>query len=165
MLKNNRMSATETVKDVVRIATTAGLAKDVIDLLQVKTVLLTDQVSTLEKDNVALAQENTTLLRENRNLKLENEKLKGELQNSRPKSDELYEIATKMLVTLANFDGSITDGELIQRLGLPKAKGDYHFDQLQKRKFVNSSGGQMGRGMFFYVTSAGRDYLAKAGLL
>jgi|ERR1039458_3584806 DNA-binding MarR family transcriptional regulator len=152
------MGATDTIKEFARIATTAGLTKDVIDLLDKKASLLAEQVAALE-------QENTTLLRENRNLKLENENLQKQLQNARPKGDELDEISTKMLVTLANFKGSITDSELIQRLGLPKAKGDYHFDQLEKRKFVNSDGGQLGRGMFFYVTTEGRDYLAIAGLL
>ena len=123
-----------------------------------KASLLAEQVSALE-------QENTTLLRENRNLKLENENLKNQLEKTRPKGDELEEISTKILVTLANFIGSITDDELIQRLGLPKAKGDYYFDQLRKRKFVNTGSGQMGWGWFYFVTSEGRDYLAKAGLL
>jgi hypothetical protein len=155
------MSASDTVKDVVRIATTAGLAKDVIDLLEKKAGLLSEQVSALE-------QENTTLLRENRGLNTENQNLKNQLQTARPKVDQLDDIATKMLVTLANFDDTedgITDGELIQRLGLPKAKGDYHFDQLRKRHFVASGGGQMGRGSFWFVTDAGREYMAQAGLL
>jgi hypothetical protein len=86
--------------------------------------------------------------------------------NAKP-SNTLDEIAAKMLVTLANYSGrdGITDSELIQRLGLPKAKGDHCFDQLEKRKFVATGGGVMGRGFFYHVTSEGRDYLAKAGLL
>jgi hypothetical protein len=87
--------------------------------------------------------------------------------NAQPKRDELDDNCKKMLVTLANADDheGVTDSELIQHLGLPKAKGDYYFDKLKDRKFVNSSGGQMGRGMFWHVTSAGRDYLASVGLL
>jgi hypothetical protein len=71
-----------------------------------------------------------------------------------------------MLVTLANADDheGVTDGELIQHLGLPKAKGDYLFDQLRRREFVATGGGVMGRGMFWSVTSAGRDYMARHGL-
>jgi hypothetical protein len=154
------MSAIDTAKEFVRLGSTVGLSKDVIDLLDKKASLLAEQVTALE-------QENTTLLRENRNLKLENEKLKGQLQNARPKGDELDEICKKMLVTLANADDheGITDGELIQHLGLPKAKGDYFFDQLRTRKFVDTGGGVMGRGMFWSVTSAGRDYMARNGLL
>lgn len=154
------MSAIDTAKEFVRIGSTVGLSKDVIDLLDKKASLLAEQVTALE-------QENTTLLRENRNLKLENEKLKDQLQNARTKSDELDDICKKMLVTLANADDreGITDGELIQQLGLPKAKGDHCFDQLKKRKFVGTGAGAMGRGMFWYVTSDGREYLSKAGLL
>src|ERR1039458_3533231 len=86
------MGATDTIKEFARIATTAGLTKDVIDLLDKKASLLAEQVAALE-------QENTTLLRENLNLKLENENLQKQLQNARPKGDELDEISTKMLVT------------------------------------------------------------------
>lgn len=161
------MSAADTVKEFVRIANTAGLAKDVVDLLQAKVALLADKVAALEKDGAALTDENTALLRENRNLKLENENLQKQLQNARPKGEELDEICNKMLISLANYRGrdGITSNELIQHLGLPKAKGDYLFDQLVKRKFVATGAGVIGRGMFWCVTSAGREYMAKAGLL
>jgi len=85
------MGATDTIKEFARIATTAGLTKDVIDLLDKKASLLAEQV-------VALEQENTTLLRENRNLKLENENLKTQLQNARPKGDELAQKTREILV-------------------------------------------------------------------
>jgi predicted RNA-binding Zn-ribbon protein involved in translation (DUF1610 family) len=64
------MSATDTAKDVIRIATTAGLSKDVIDLLEKKSALLTEQVMTLE--------------RENTQLKLEVAQLRAQLKNSQP---------------------------------------------------------------------------------
>jgi len=64
------MSAADTVKDVVRIANTAGLAKDAIDLLEKKSTLLTDQVAALENENAQL--------------KLENIKLRQQLQNHQP---------------------------------------------------------------------------------
>jgi FtsZ-binding cell division protein ZapB len=154
------INATETVKDFIRVAQTAGLSKDVIDLLEKKVALLAEQVASLE-------QENSTLLRENRNLHLVNEDLKKQLDNARPKGDELDELSTKILVSLANFQGgnAITDRELIQQLGIPKAKGDYHFDQLRNRKFIHSSSGAVGRGAFYFATTAGREYLATHGLL
>ncbi len=154
------VSAADTVKDFVRVAQTAGLSKDVIDLLEKKSVLLAEQVASLQ-------QENTSLLRENRNLKLENEELRRQLQNARPKGDELDDIYNKMLVALANFKGGdgITDGELIEHFGLPKAKGDYLFAQLRNRKFVQSGSGQMGRGWFYHVTDAGLQYLAARNLI
>ena len=154
------MSAIDTVKDFARIASTAGISKDVIDLLDKKVVLLADQIATFE-------QENTTLLRENRDLKLENEKLKSQLEKARPKGDEFDPICNQMLVVLANSRGGdgITDDDLINHFRLPKAKGDYLFAQLRQRKFVDSAGGQMGRGAFWYVTDEGLAYLAKSGLL
>lgn len=154
------MSVADAAKEMVRIAQTHGLAKDVIDLLEKKAGLLAEQVASLEQENAAL-------LRQNRQLKVENENFKKQPQIAQPASDELDEICSKMLVTLANYNGrdGITNHELIQHLGLQKAKGDYHFDQLVKRKFVHTSSGVMGRGMFYHVTSAGRDYMAKKGLL
>src|SRR5438876_10123240 len=41
------MSALDTAKEVVRMASTAGLAKDVIDLMEKKLALLTEEVSVL----------------------------------------------------------------------------------------------------------------------
>jgi predicted nuclease with TOPRIM domain len=48
------MSAIETAKEIVRISSTAGLSKDVIDLLDKKNSLLTEQVTTLETENANL---------------------------------------------------------------------------------------------------------------
>jgi hypothetical protein len=64
------MSATDTAKEVIRLATTAGLSKDVIDLLEKKSALLTEQVAALE--------------RENTQLKLEVAQLRTQLKNSQP---------------------------------------------------------------------------------
>jgi hypothetical protein len=102
---------------------------------------------------------------EKNSLKDEIAKLKA--TQPQPKTDELDDICKKMLVALANFNGpnGITDGELIQSLGLQKAKGDYLFDQLIKRKFVDTDGANMNRGTFWQVTDTGREYMAKLGLL
>ena len=161
------MGAAETVRDVVNLAATAGLRKDVIDLLQAKTTLLAEQVAALEKEKTALTAENTELLRENRNLKSENDNLKGQLEKARPKGDELDAIAVKMLVTLANFDNrhvDMTDTVLIQVAGLTRAKGEYFIDQLSKRKFIVCTGGSV-NGFYFVVTPVGREYMARNGLL
>jgi hypothetical protein len=44
------MGATDTIKEFARIATTAGLTKDVIDLLDKKASLLAEQVVALEQE-------------------------------------------------------------------------------------------------------------------
>src|SRR5580692_11628670 len=81
--------------------------------------------------------------------------------NTKPREDELDETSKQMLISLANNDphNSVTDDELIQIFGLAKAKGDYLFKQLRERRLVDSAGGQMGRGSFWYVTDAGTQYL------
>jgi regulator of replication initiation timing len=88
LLECGCMSASDTVKDVVRIVTTGGHAKDVIDPLQTKLSLLTEQVAALEK--------------ENRNLKTENDNLKTQLQNARPKSEELSQKTEDILKAFFN---------------------------------------------------------------
>jgi len=150
------MSAIETAKEFVRLGSTAGLSKDVIDLLQTKAALLAEQVTALE-------QENTALLRENRQLKLENENLKGQLQNARPKSEALDDICNQMLLRVAN-SRNITNNELIQAFGLGKAKGDFLLDKLWKRNFIRSPGA-IARGSLLMVTTDGREYLANIGLI
>ena len=70
-------SVTSTVKEIARIATTSGLSKDVIDLLEKKVVLLTQQITSLET--------------ENSNLKLENGQLRNQIQNSQPKLSSFHE--------------------------------------------------------------------------
>jgi hypothetical protein len=64
------MSASDTAKEIIRISQTAGHSKDVIDLLEKKCVLLTDQV--------------TLLVSENTKLKLENIQLHTQLKNLQP---------------------------------------------------------------------------------
>ncbi len=152
------MNAADAFKEAVRVASTAGLSKDVIDLLDKKAALLAEQVTALE-------QENTALLRENRNLKLENENLKAQLQNARPKGDELEEGCVQMLIAIANFSGLITTDEIFRQLGVPKVQGDHWFDQLTKRKFIDFGCFATDAGSPISATALGREYLAKKGLL
>jgi|GEM_PF-4026209 len=89
-----------------------------------------------------------------------------QMQRLQQPGDKLPEESEKMLVVLANDTGGrVTSDKLIRHLQLPQAKGDYFFDQLVERKFVAHSSGQMGVGWFWYVTKAGREYMAKHGLL
>jgi len=64
------MSATDIAKEVVRIANTHGLAKDVIDLLEKKLALL--------------IQENSTFSAKVMRLEIENAQLRTQLENAQP---------------------------------------------------------------------------------
>ena len=55
------MSAFDTAKEIVRIGSTAGLSKDVIDLLEKKATLLAEKIADLEKENGQLKTENVQL--------------------------------------------------------------------------------------------------------
>jgi DNA-binding MarR family transcriptional regulator len=155
-------------------------AAEAIGKIQSLTLALQSEQATIVEKNTELLKANLDLERKVLNLETTHAHAMGALQekhrdeiakikasNAHPKGDQLDEICHKMLITLANYDGrdGITNNELIQHLGLPKANGDHHFDQLANRKFVNTSGGVMGRGMFWHVTAAGRDYMANNGLL
>ena len=81
-----------------------------------------------------------------------------------PEVDRLPPESEKMLLTLANAEEGASSEMLIQQLGLPKAKGDYFFDQLRKRHLVQATYSD-DVALFFRATEAGREYLAKANLL
>ena len=59
------MSASDTAKEVVRIASTAGLAKDVIDLMEKKLAILTSQLDTAT-DKFALVEKRVSELESQR---------------------------------------------------------------------------------------------------
>ncbi|MGD0208737.1 MAG: cell division protein ZapB [Verrucomicrobiota bacterium] len=156
------MGATDTIKEFARIATTAGLTKDVIDLLDKKAVLLAEQVAALEKDNAALTQENTTLLRESRNLKLENENLKTQLQNARPRSDELDPKTKDILVCFFNNPSGVSDGEIAHTFQMKVSMAAYHTDILLKKRFIDQIvAGYDARSATYCLTDVGRKYVVE----
>ena len=55
------MSALDTAKEIVRLGSTAGLSKDVIDLLEKKTALLTEEIASLRAKVSRLETENADL--------------------------------------------------------------------------------------------------------
>jgi regulator of replication initiation timing len=152
------MSVSDTAKEVVRIASTAGLSKDVIDLMEKKLALLTTELDDTRQKIAALE-------REKAQLKAEIDQLRKQLERLQPGTDALPAESERMLVVFASSSRGITSDHVIQQLGFSQAQGDYYFDQLLKRKFVHASSGQMGVGWFYYATPEGRDYLARHGLL
>jgi regulator of replication initiation timing len=158
------MSATETVKEIVRIANTAGLAKDVIDLLQVKAALLTEQVATLEEDH-------TTLSSENRNLKLENETLLKQLQNARPYADRLDETTEKILKYAFEQTRDLSAPHIASVFKMKQGVADFHIGELRDKDFISwktfGSSGTLGDESAlpeFTITAEGQKYIVKNGL-
>jgi regulator of replication initiation timing len=148
LLEFGCMSASDTVKDVVRIVTTGGHAKDVIDPLQTKLSLLTEQVAALEK--------------ENRNLKTENDNLRTQLQNTRPKSEELSQKTEDILKAFFNRADEFSLQDIARLFHMQQSVADYHLDVLRKLKFIKSHGiGFMGSTPTYIMTPAGREYVVK----
>jgi regulator of replication initiation timing len=156
------MSAADTIKDVVRIATAAGLAKDVIDLLDKKAALLAEQVA-------ALDQENGTLLLENHNLKLENENLQKQLENAHAKDDELDETTAEILKLFFENAKELSDEQIASHFRIKVSVASYHTDILLKNRLIwqTSKGisSYMGTSpAMFSITAMGRRYVVEKGL-
>ena len=73
------MSATDTAKEVIRIASTAGLSKDVIDLMDKKLALLTS--------------ENAELKTKVSSFEIEVRQLRGQLEHLQPVAGGFHEFA------------------------------------------------------------------------
>jgi FtsZ-binding cell division protein ZapB len=152
------MNPADIAKDAIRIVSTAGLSKDVIDLLKEKVALLTDKISTLE-------QEKSVLNGENANLKPQIVDLQQQLDRLHPRQDGLDETEIKFLKLLAQQPGLRIE-QIASALDISRVKAEYHRDNLRNAKMIGYLGGviQMGSEPYKLLT-AGRSYLAKAGLI
>jgi len=125
--KRITMNATDAVslaKDAVRIVSTAGLSKDVIDLLEKKLVLLTDELATT-KSEIA-------------DLKTENADLKKKLDALEPK-DGLDVYAFKILKHMFDLADSISKEGISAHFSMQLGVVQYHFDELLSRKFIKQA--------------------------
>ena len=107
------MSPKAIAKDAIRIATTAGLSKDVIDLLKEKVALLTEKIGTLEQEKSVLRTENT-------NLKKQIENLQQQLASLSPEQQGLDETAIKFLKILFDRGGETGLEYIAGLLGISK---------------------------------------------
>ena len=138
---------TDIAKDAIRIATTAGLDKDVIDLLKDKVALLTEKIAALEQENALLKSENSNLGKKMTNLE-------QKPQGSKPQS-EIFEKDTERIIDFL-FDHAIPGGHDIrwvgQQLGLSTEMSDYHYNILESAGMLESEGYGVG------LSSKGKAY-------
>lgn len=141
------MSALDTAKELGRMAATATLSKDVIDLFEKKVALLTEQVAALQTENA--------------NLKQKVKSLEQELDRFSPKSEELAEIEVSFLQLLAqrNF---MSVREIAASLGISKVKAEHHRDVLEKEALIKAP---MAGQDAYALAEKGRAYLARRGLI
>ena len=117
------MSAIDTAKEIARIASTASLGKDVIELLEKKVGLLAEQIKTLETEKA--------------NLKQNVANLDQQFAGARPKS-ELHPDAIRFLKLLFEHDKGLTISQIAGSLGISKGMAEYHHDVLLDAEMVGS---------------------------
>jgi predicted nuclease with TOPRIM domain len=138
------MSALDTAKEIGRMAATATLSKDVIDLFEKKVALLTEQVASLESENM--------------NLKKKVENLEQELERLRPKGDRLADGAEKILKFLFDREGEDFSPErLAQEFGMKLGVAQHYCDVLFNAEMV-SLGQYLSS---YYIVTDGRAYVVK----
>jgi predicted RNase H-like nuclease (RuvC/YqgF family) len=149
------MSSLDTVKELGRMATTATLTKDVIDLFSQKVELLEKQVATLEQENASLKAEKS-------NLQKKITDLEEQLDRLQPK-EELHPDAIRLLQLLFQRD-NIRISEIAALLGIQKGMAEFHCDVLLAAKMIGLPMiVTMGQEVPYHICPKGREYLVKHG--
>jgi DNA-binding MarR family transcriptional regulator len=107
-------------------------------------------------------------LRENRQLKLENENLKKQLQNARPKGDELSQITATILKAFFDNARELSSEEVSRHFGLEQSIAGYHLDILLEKKLIWQSGYAYSniiesRPATYEITTKGRKHVVESG--
>jgi len=139
------MSATDIAKEIIRIANTATLGKDVIDLLKEKVALLTEEIDTLRSKASSL--------------EVENADLKASLQSLQP-GDVLPKETADVLQFFFDQGHELSIEQVAQRFQFQMSVAEYHFDVLRKRRFVRPTRAISARSSGAYgLTQEGRGYV------
>ena len=143
------MSAIDTAKEIARIASTASLGKDIIDLLEKKVGLLAEQITTLETENA--------------NLKQKVANFDQQFAGARPKG-ELHPAAIRFLKLLFEHDTGLTVSQIAYLLGTSEGMTEYHHDVLLDAEMVGLSvRTPKGSTLIVSLEAKGRAYLVEHG--
>ena len=145
------MGTLDIAKDAVRIASTAGLGKDVIDLLEKKLSLLTEEIERLNSKISHLETENTHL--------------KAQLQHLQPTSGFSKE-TSDILRFFFDTGQELSANDIDSTLSLGISVVNFHFDILQENNMVIQTIAEsrmMGilNPACFSITPKGREYVIK----
>lgn len=152
------MSPQEIAKEAIRLATTHGLSKDVIDLLKEKIALLTEKIAALEQEKSVLQGENANLAKKVVNLE-------KELDRLRPKQGRLKEGPKKLLQILSHPIGPSLE-QAARELGMTKVVAEHHADALVFAEMIRLSNVLIpGQGTMYALTPKGRAYVVENKLV
>ena len=133
-----RMSLTSSAKEIIRTASTAGLGKDVIDLLTTKVTLLDEQLietrSSLDQASIKISE-----------LIAENKSLRQQLDNLDDTAQGLKEDEHKILKFYYDTQESSRESASAS-LGMPLPEVTHHVGILIERGFLQHSRAAMGHG-------------------
>jgi DNA-binding MarR family transcriptional regulator len=142
------VSAIETAKEIARIAATAGHDKDVIDLLEKKAALLSEQVAALQSENAKL--------------KHKVEDLVQKIESLGPKG-ELHPDAVNFLKLMFQR-GSLPVSQIAATLGMEKGMVEYHSEKLLEAGMIGwPTVMTRGRETPILLLPKGRAYLVEHG--
>ena len=113
------MNPLEIAKEIFGLAVNAGLKKDVVDLLEKKVGLLTEEITALKTENA--------------NLKAKLYDLEQELNRVKPKRD--LEDDTIKVIRLF-FDHDLTASQVANALGMSYGMADYHCGALYEKHMI-----------------------------
>lgn len=125
------MSAIDTAKEIARIAVTSGLSKDIIELLEKKISLLTEQITMLEREKSILGSENA-------NLKKKIKDCEQQLASFSPQPSGLDQVSFNFLKLLFEHD-ELSIEAVAASLGISKGMAEYHCDLLSQAEMIQQT--------------------------
>jgi len=118
------MSAIDTAKEIAKIAITSGLSREIIELLEKKIVLLTEQVAALESENA--------------NLKTKVKELEQKLADLSPLPGGLDKVSLNFLKLLFEHD-ELSIEAIAASLKISKGMAQYHCDLLSEAEMIQQT--------------------------
>lgn len=147
------MSATDIAKDILRIANTASMTRDVIDLMEKKLALLTQEVADLTSKNTGLVAQVSQLEADKKNLE-------SKIQQLTPKGNVLDQQSRDILKFFFNRACDLSARDIERRFQLATSVSDYHIDILMGKKFIGQTQiGSDSDSCFFAIKKEGRNYI------
>lgn len=149
------MGTSAVAKEALRVINTAGLSKDVIDLLKEKIDLLDEKVEALSIDN-------SSLKAENYDLQKQLESLQSAPSTDPSKPDGFDDTTDAILKLFFDYSDSVPTGLIAEKLNIHMSIVKYHFDMLSEHDMIRLTHGGM-RGFVSGAASPARYGLCKAG--